>query len=59
MVIGSPAEAVHVRVRGTKVGWSAEGKNALGGFGPGGMLPLETLQFSFSKMHILHILREN
>ena len=29
-----------------------------GGGGSGGMLPREILKFSFSKMHILRILRE-
>ena len=36
---------------------SAEGASRLGG--SGGMLPREILKFSFSKTHILRILREN
>ena len=38
------------------IGSSARGASTLGG--SGGMLPREFLKFSFSKMHILHILRE-
>ena len=45
------------RVGLAKIGWSAEGASKLGG--SGSMLPWEILKFSFSKMHIWRILREN
>ena len=37
----------------------AGGGVVVGEGGSGGMLPREILKFSFSKMHILHILTEN
>ena len=37
-------------------GSSAKGASTLGG--SGGMLPQKILKFSFSKMHVLRILRE-
>ena len=45
------------RVGPTKIGSSAEGAGTLEG--SGGMLPRENLKFSFSKIHIWRILREN
>ena len=45
------------RVDPTKIGSSAKGAGTLEG--SGGMPPREILKFSFSKIHIWHILREN
>ena len=45
------------RVDPTKIGSSAKGAGTLEGFG--GMVPREILKFSFSKIHIWRILREN
>ena len=45
------------RVGPAKIGWTAEGASKLGG--SGGMLSREILKFSFFKMHIWRILREN
>ena len=45
------------RVAPAKIGSSTEGTGTLGG--SGGMLAQEVLKFSFSKMHIWRILREN
>ena len=47
---------MHFRVSQEKIISSAEGASTLGG--SGGMFPQEILKFSFSKVHILRILRE-
>ena len=56
-VHSTQARRKQFRVGPAKIGWSAEGTSKLGG--SGGMLPREILKFSFSKIHIWRILREN
>ena len=45
------------RVGPAKIGWSDEGASTAGG--SGGMLPREILKFTFSKIRIWRILKEN
>ena len=51
-----PAWRKQLRICPAEIVSSAEGASMLGG--SGGMLPREILKFSFSKVHILRILRE-